>query len=586
MGIHLPVRTFAALTVSALAAALGVSVVAPSSAAPDPGCISATDLTTLAPGDPLHGLTVSRGTTPEAFAGEVIGIQEDGIVPGVDLVIVRLDSPAIEAAGGVWQGMSGSPVYAGDDTLVGAVSWSLSYGASDIVGVTPAAEMQAMLDTGTWAGLGAMPSHVALAPSVRHALVRTGAASARQARSGMEPMTVPMAVSGLTPHRIAQLGKRTDLTGVRFYSAPSVPTAPAPGTEVVAGGNVAASIAYGSLSAVALGTATEICGTEVLAFGHPIMDIPRGDLTMHGADVLYVQPDSLGQPYKLGNITGPVGSVPDNLLPGLHGYLGAAPPATEVDSTSRLLGNDPETGTTYISLRPFVPTYLAFAAVSVEDRALGVNMNAWFGAPGTDRVTWTVLGERADGSPFTYVHTDHYASATDVGFTWPWELHDQLNQLMNNETETLTVDLVATVSRTDPDYRHLRITGLEARVDGSWQPVLRRDTLQLTAGATERVRVVLQSAVLGTRYQRLTFAVPASAAGGSGYLSLGGGDDVYGEAPSGGTIDQMLSYFENAPRNDQLLTRLSVSGMPKVSERIIRNATVGGSFDVQVEVTG
>lgn len=586
MGIHLPVRTLAALAASALAAALGASVVSPSAAAPDPGCTPATDLTTLAPGAALHGLTVSRGTTPEAFTGTLIGIQKDGIVPGVDLVIVRLDSPAIEAAGGIWQGMSGSPVYAADDTLVGAVSWSLSYGASDIVGVTPADEMRAMLDTGTGVGLRTVPQHVDLAPSVRNALVRTGAASARQARSGMEPMTVPLAVSGLTPHRIAQLGRRTDLTGVRPYSAPSVPTVPAPGTEIVPGGNLAASIAYGSLSAVALGTATEVCGTEVLAFGHPIMDVPRGDLTMHGADVLYVQPDSLGQPYKIGNITGPVGSVPDNLLPGLHGYVGAAPAATEVDSTSRLRGSDPETGTTYISLRPFVPTYLAFAAVSVEDRALGVNMNAWFGAPGTDLVTWTVLGERSDGSPFTYVHTDHYASATDVGYTWPWELHDQLNQLMNNETETITVDSVTTDSRTDPDYRHLRITGLEQRVDGAWQPVRRRDTLQMTAGATGQLRVVLQSAVLGTRYQRLSFAVPASAAGGSGYLSLSGGDDVYGEAPSGGTIDQMLAYFEHAPRNDQILTRLSVSGMHAVSERILRQATVGGSFDVQVEVTG
>lgn len=587
MGIHLPVRTFAALAVSALAATLGFSVVSPSSAAPDPGCTPATDLTTLAPGASLHGLTVSRGTTPEAFTGAVIGIQEDGIVPGVDLVIVLLDSPAIEAAGGVWQGMSGSPVYAADDSLVGAVSWGLSYGASDIVGVTPAAEMQAMLDAGTGFGPGTVPQHVALSPSMRRALVETGAANAREARSGMEPMTVPLAVSGLTPHRITQLGKRSELSGVRPYSAPGVPTDPAPAAQIVPGGNLAASIAYGSLSVVALGTATDVCGSEVLAFGHPLMDIPRGDLTMHGADVLYVQPDSLGQPYKIGNITGSVGSVPDNLLAGLHGHLGAAPPATEVDSTSRLVGGEPETGTTYISLRPLVPVYLAFAAISVEDRALGVNMNAWFGAPGTDRVTWTVLGERADGSPFTYVHTDHYASATDVGYTWPWELHDHLNQLMNNnETETITVDSVTTVSRTDPDYRHLRITGLEARVAGSWQSVSRRDGLELTAGRTEQVRVVMQSAVLGTRYQRLSYTVPASAAGGSGYLSLSGGDDVYAEPPGGATIDRMLAFYEHQPRNDQILTQLSIPGMHAVRERITRQATVGGSYEVPVEVVG
>ena len=584
MSIHLHARTLAALATSALVAALGAAAVPSGAAAPAPGCVPPTDLTTLAPGAVLHGLTVSHGTAPEGFTGSLIGIQRDGIVPGVDLVIVTLDSPAIDAAGGVWQGMSGSPVYAADDSLVGAVSWSLSYGASDIVGVTPAAEMQAMLNGGAGARTG--PRHVTLSPSIRRALVASGATSAAGAQAGMEPMTLPLAVSGLTPYRIAQLAGRTDLAGMRPYSAPAVSTEAPPDPAIVAGGNLAASIAYGSLSAVALGTATEVCGDEVLAFGHPIMDVPRGDLTMHDADALYVQPDSLGQPYKIGNITGPVGSVPDNMLAGPHGYLGAAPAATRVDSTSTVADGEAETGTTYISLRPFVPTYLAFSAVSVEDRALGVHMNSWFGAPGTDRVTWTVLGERADGSPFTWEHTDHYASATDVGFTWPWELHDQLNQLMNNETETITVDRVTTVSRTDPDYRHLRISGLEVRVAGSWQPVSRRDGLQVTAGTTPQLRVVLRSAVIGTRYQRLSLEVPAAAAGRSGYLDVSGGDDVYAEAPQGATVDEMLAFFDRMPRNDQVLTRLSFPGLHPVTARPVRKGTVGGSYEVPVEAVG
>ncbi|GAA1162518.1 hypothetical protein [Nocardioides aquiterrae] len=162
---------------------------------------------------------------------------------------------------------------------------------------------------------------------------------------------------------------------------------------------------------------------------------------------------------------------------------------------------------------------------------------------------------------------------------------------MTNETETITIDSVTidsvtTVSRTNPDYRHLRITGLETRTGGSWQPVTRRETLQLRAGTTQQVRVVMRSAVLGTRYQRLALTVPASAAGGSGQLSISGGDDVYAEAPYGATIDQMLAFFERQPRNDQVLTRLSVSGMPAVTARLSRQATVGGAYDVQVEVTG
>ncbi|HEU5038615.1 MAG TPA: hypothetical protein VFT70_16535 [Nocardioides sp.] len=584
MSGHLPARTLALVAAAALVAGVSASATAPSAAAPDapaPSCPVATDLTTLARGAPVHGLTVSQGTTPEGFTGELIGIQHDGIVPGVDLVIVSLDSPAITDAGGVWQGMSGSPVYAADDTLVGAVSWSLSYGGSDIVGVTPAAEMQTMLDAGTSAAARSVPTRLTLSPAMRHAVVANGSTSAA-ARAGMEAMTLPMAISGLTSHRIDQLTRRAGPDGVHPYSAPAVPIEPSP-TAIVPGGNLAASIAYGSLSAAAVGTATEVCGDEVLAFGHPIMDIPRGDLTLHGADALYVQPDPLGQPYKLANITGPVGSLPDNLLPGLHGYLGPAPPATEVDSTSRLAGGGRATGTTYISLRPFAPMYVAFSAISVEDRALGVNMNAWYGAPGTDLVTWTVHGERADGTPFTATRTDHYASATDIGYTWPWELHDQLNQLMNNETEDVTVTRVTTTSRTNPVYRHLRISGLEARVAGDWRPVRTHRPLQLVAGTTQRLRVVMRSAALGTRYQWLTLDIPADAVGRYGDLVVSGGDDVYAEAPSGATVDRMLAFFARMPRNDQVLTRLSFSGLHPAADRFVQHATVGGEVDVQIQ---
>ena len=85
----------------------------------------------------VDGLTVSRGTEPEEFTGTVLGVLTDGISPGVDMIIADLDSPAIDAAGGIWQGMSGSPVYAEDGRLLGAVSYGLSYGPSPIAGITP-----------------------------------------------------------------------------------------------------------------------------------------------------------------------------------------------------------------------------------------------------------------------------------------------------------------------------------------------------------------------------------------------------------------------------------------------------------------
>jgi SpoIVB peptidase S55 len=87
------------------------------------------------------GYTISSGTTPKPFTARVIGVLKDGIAPGLDMIIVETDSPAIRDAGGIWAGMSGSPVYTSDGRLLGAVAYGLSGAPSRIGGITPAEEM-------------------------------------------------------------------------------------------------------------------------------------------------------------------------------------------------------------------------------------------------------------------------------------------------------------------------------------------------------------------------------------------------------------------------------------------------------------
>ena len=90
------------LTSSVAAAAPAAAATGAAASCPDP--YPAASLTR---GDAVTGLTVTEGTTPEEFTGEHVGTstEPDGTV-----------------ARGVWAGMSGSPVYAADGHLVGAVS--------------------------------------------------------------------------------------------------------------------------------------------------------------------------------------------------------------------------------------------------------------------------------------------------------------------------------------------------------------------------------------------------------------------------------------------------------------------------------
>ena len=102
-----------------------------------------------------QGLTVVRGATPQPFAVEVLGVLEDGIGAGRDMIIIEVsDLPGrevISAGGGIWAGMSGSPVYI-NGQLLGAVAYGFSAAPSPIGGVTPAADMLDLLDLPNPAG--------------------------------------------------------------------------------------------------------------------------------------------------------------------------------------------------------------------------------------------------------------------------------------------------------------------------------------------------------------------------------------------------------------------------------------------------
>jgi hypothetical protein len=52
-------------------------------------------------GASLAVLTVETGTTPDPFAATVLGVLDDGIAPGLDMILAETDSPAIQRAGGV-----------------------------------------------------------------------------------------------------------------------------------------------------------------------------------------------------------------------------------------------------------------------------------------------------------------------------------------------------------------------------------------------------------------------------------------------------------------------------------------------------
>jgi hypothetical protein len=187
----------------------------------------------------------------------VLGVLDDGIAPDLDMIIAELDSPALSKVGGVWSGMSGSPVYTQDGRLIGAVSYGLALGPSKVAGITPAADMLALLDNPP-AAAAAPAEAVPLPARVRTDLIRSGQLTGREADAGLRQLRHPLAVSGLADDRLKKAVKKMKLTGVRAYRSGVAAGAPSAADTIVPGGNLAAALSYGDLTAAAVGTATAV----------------------------------------------------------------------------------------------------------------------------------------------------------------------------------------------------------------------------------------------------------------------------------------------------------------------------------------
>jgi hypothetical protein len=119
----------------------------------------------------------------------------------------------------------------------------------------------------------------------------------------------------------APLGFRAVRAGTGGQSRPGQPPA---GPSLREGDAVGVQLLGGDLDISAVGTATYVDGTKVLAFGHPLYNLGAVDYAMTRADIITVMP-SLESSFKLAT-TGPViGRFSQDRTPGAAGDVGVMP---------------------------------------------------------------------------------------------------------------------------------------------------------------------------------------------------------------------------------------------------------------------
>jgi SpoIVB peptidase S55 len=592
----------ALLALSALATPVAATVAAVPSAlafqaAPADPCPAAVPVSEVTAGLTGVGYTVSAGTTPEPFTAEVIGVLRDGIAPGLDMIIVETDSPAIQAAGGIWAGMSGSPVYTSDGRLLGAVAYGLSFAPSRIGGITPAEEMLQLLGVPSAAAQLKPPARVRLSTSLQSRIAKTGAASAAEAAGGMSQLRLPLGISGLAGEhfdKVAQATTKSKKLAAVPFRASTDPSAPASPADIFPGGNFAAALSYGDISFAGVGTTTAVCNGVALAFGHPFTFGGKVAYSAHAADALYVQPDSVFGSFKVANPGGVTGTLDQDRLAAIRAALGAGPVPIPVTSTVSGAGTGlTRTGTTQVNQDVDLPSIAAIHLLANLDRTVQKI------GEGTSLVTWTVTGKTGGGKPFTLSRTNRFASQFDVSFESIFEMLDFLSIIQGQPfVEAHFSDTTITASA-DEVFRRYRIDKVLRKTGANtYTEVNSRRPIRVRAGRTVQIRVRLTPYKNRGAVQNLdfTYRIPSDRAGSGGALQVLGGASAFSEdifclfdpdACEGvgrvQNFSQILRRLDRQPRNDQVIATMTIDPAPRPGSRSAVIKQVGTASQV---VTG
>ncbi|CAN5728051.1 hypothetical protein BH23CHL8_BH23CHL8_00630 [soil metagenome] len=577
-----------------LAVTIGLAVIWPAAipaAAADPEppgeCAESMPLSEVEEGQTGIGWTVVRGTEPRPFAVEVLGVYPNGVLPGHDLILVRVSDTGgqqfVANARGIWGGMSGSPVYI-DDKLVGAVAYGFSFGPSTLGGLTPFAELR---EVGDLEDAGptqlSRPLRRALQQATPAAVDASGfgrialpvilpKGPTRVARSGGPKRRAAMRARFDLAARLAQRGLVTvPLTGARTGPVQLAVERPVPG------GNFGVSLAHGDLAAVGIGTVTWVCGERVLAFGHPMLLTGLTNLGAHVARSLDIVDDPTFGPYKLAVPGELVGRVGQDRVAAVAARLDRVPDLLTVSSLTRYPRRArSRDGTTWVSARTprflgwLLPAYHAFVQIlsvadGFEDGSVGMGLR--------------VAGRRADGRPFEVTFGDRWigadrrgeefwdtasAGAIGVGLMLGWLVENPFERVTRDETD-LALDLGS------PDRWIMQ--GVTVSRNGG--PPRFGSPICVRAGDRLSVRVALASEPGGSVKERVVqLDVPRR----FGALRVGGGRGFSPWFDPGflGSFDQLLDVLSRTRSSDQLVVRINRQGITRASNVTkLKRVTVG-----------
>ncbi len=339
--------------------------------------------------------TVFRGSEPEEFTVEILGVVPGAIGPHQDMIVGRLSGGSADRTS-VFAGMSGSPVYI-DGKLVGAISYSFPFSKEPICGITPIGQMLSIFENNqnikpkakeprpfSFAELAAtdwkpnFPSSATVSSSI---LTGGNVNSALSAIAGQtfQPIATPMSFSGFSQETLNVFAPQ--LVSVGLLPVASVGGAAritslkkAEENTLQGGASVSMQLARGDYSLAASGTVTYRDGDKIYAFGHPFLSLGTADLPMSESHVVTVIPN-LNNSFKLAVPDALVGSMTQDRATGVFGRLGQSPKMIPVKLNLETSRKNQETLNFEVAkddfLTPLLLNIAVYNSIVANERGIG-----------------------------------------------------------------------------------------------------------------------------------------------------------------------------------------------------------------------
>lgn len=511
------------------------------------------------PGMRATGYTVFVGSEPKSFELEILGVLRGYPNPKQSAVLSKLLGTELNHTG-VFQGMSGSPVYI-DGKLLGAVAFGYQFAKDPIAGITP---IQHMIDvfeqrqgaeqkvdaprTVSFSEIAFNENSREYADFVKDLTPTAGQATAQAVASSnsavLAPISSPLSITGIPPDVIARFASI-------FQSLGFTPVAGAAGAAEVTelkkanentlkpGATIVVPLVRGDFSLATAGTVTYRDGNRIYAFGHPFLSLGVSEFPMYEGDVVTVMSSSAIS-FKLSLPTQMVGTMRGDRSTGIYGELGVTPRMIPVQinlKTSR--GENRTYKFDMVSDRFLTPILMQMTMIGVINST-----------------------ERSIGDS-----TLHLRGTIKLKNQPEISLENRLSVSMNAPlaaafTSAQPLSLLVNSGFKDLEFERIvyDVTSLDARNTGQLDRLWINRT-DVKRGEKIEIQAFARTEGGGEYVERIPIEIPADAPLGPLQLMVGDGPSIQATEPRTGftpqSLDQLVRELNQLRKTDRLYVRLS-----------------------------